>query len=1171
MSEIIKQPIEEEVKSSYLDYAMSVIVGRAIPDVRDGLKPVQRRILYAMYEENMYPNRPYKKSARTVGNVIAKYHPHGDSSVYDALVRMAQDFTLRYPLVQGQGNFGSIDGDPPAAMRYCVVGNTLINTDKGLIKIKDIVPNSKENSDNPINIKVQSLNRKINSASMFFNSGKHKTLKIETVEGFEIEGSLNHPVLVLEKEENGKPVYVWKTVDKVKTGDYIVINRKNDIDATEDLITQEEAILLGSLMSEDRFNNADKELVSTLELSLVSNSSTAKCQVAEIVQNEDKDNEIPYTVLRSSKKIQKAFLKALFESGSSVYKGKNTVVISYQSKNKRLLKQLQVLLLNFEVISKIHKDRENYKLIITGYDNVKLFKEKIGFLSEKQNKLEKLLKELSEKESLNTETDFIPFISEYIRAKYKNIGFNIDSYSKLGKHWDTLEKFLDLEDLAFFNELLKNRYYFAKVKSVEDTGEKVVYSIRVDSFCHSFVANGIINHNTEARLTKVAMEMLADIDKETVDMKENFDATLLEPEVLPSKFPNLICNGATGIAVGLSTSIPPHNFTEVAEALKYLAEFPNATVEELCQFIKGPDFPTGGVLTTPKKDLIKIYEDGRGSVTVQGKARIEKLAGNRHRIVIYEIPYQVNKVDLIKRIAELVRTGKEKGISDLRDESDRDGIRIIVELKREANPEKVLKKLYQRTQLKKSIPINLTVLVDKQPKTLDLKGVLLEFIKHRIQVITRRTLFELKKAEKRLHIIEGLLKALENADRVIEIVRGSKDSGEAKGKLIEEFELSEAQSQAILDMRLSRFTSLESGKLYEEADTLREQISRYKQILSSEREKINVFIQEIDELLEKYGDERKTMVAEKSTGKLTFEEDYIVAVLSSGKIVNYKLENPEDKEEKEKVFNKVINTVSSILLPDEFLVSIQQIKSSEPIAFITNDGRCIWSLGADLPKGEGKLKYIDENKIIGTAFKSEGDEDRLFLITKKGIIKRMTFEDIFYKSQNQQIIPLQDDDEVVSAFSDDHPSYIAIYTEKGDLLIFERNNVRVTGPKAKGVEGIDLDEGDHVKGGFLVNSEEYILTITKNGYCKLVEKSEFPIKKRAQKGVMAVKLQKGDSLVACSSVNIGDSVYLTTKFGKLFKLDINDKNIPVAKRTAMGEKLLNEEIIHLTKPKVDLS
>jgi Type IIA topoisomerase (DNA gyrase/topo II, topoisomerase IV), A subunit len=445
MEDIKKVPIEEEVKSAYIDYAMSVIAGRAIPDVRDGLKPVQRRILYSMYELGLLPNKPYKKSARVVGETLGKFHPHGDASVYDALVRMAQDFTMRYPLIEGQGNFGSIDGDPPAAMRY-----------------------------------------------------------------------------------------------------------------------------------------------------------------------------------------------------------------------------------------------------------------------------------------------------------------------------------------------------------------------------------------TEARLTKLAVEMLEDIDKNTVDMMPNFDASLEEPTVLPSKFPNLICNGTTGIAVGLATSIPSHNFTEVAEALKYLAEFPDATIEELFNFIKGPDFPTGGVITNTKEELIDIYKSSRGSITIKGKARIEKLPGNRQRIVIYEIPYQVNKVELIKKIAELVRTGKEKGISDLRDESDRTGIRIVIELKRDADAEKVLKKLYKSTPLEKNFPVNLTVLVDKQPRVLNLKELLQEFIKHRIEIITRRTLFELEKAENRLHIVEGLITALENADKVIEIVRSSKDTAQARELLTSQFNLSETQANAILDMRLSRFTSLETQKLKDESTELKQ-------------------------------------------------------------------------------------------------------------------------------------------------------------------------------------------------------------------------------------------------------------------------------------------------------------------------------------------------------------
>jgi DNA gyrase subunit A len=775
MEDIKKVPIEEEVKSAYIDYAMSVIAGRAIPDVRDGLKPVQRRILYSMYELGLLPNKPYKKSARVVGETLGKFHPHGDASVYDALVRMAQDFTMRYPLIEGQGNFGSIDGDPPAAMRY-----------------------------------------------------------------------------------------------------------------------------------------------------------------------------------------------------------------------------------------------------------------------------------------------------------------------------------------------------------------------------------------TEARLTKLAVEMLEDIDKNTVDMMPNFDASLEEPTVLPSKFPNLICNGTTGIAVGLATSIPPHNFTEVAEALKYLAEFPDATIEELFNFIKGPDFPTGGVITNTKEELIDIYKSSRGSITIKGKARIEKLPGNRQRIVIYEIPYQVNKVELIKKIAELVRTGKEKGISNLRDESDRTGIRIVIELKRDADAEKVLKKLYKSTPLEKNFPVNLTVLVDKQPRVLNLKELLQEFIKHRIEIITRRTLFELEKAENRLHIVEGLITALENADKVIEIVRSSKDTEQARQLLTSQFNLSEIQANAILDMRLSRFTSLETQKLKDESTELKQKIERYKQILSSDDEKIKVFIEETDELVRKYGDQRKTTIATEK--ELTFKEHFMFAILNTGRIVNYKV---EDETSKADILQRIINNLSVSLTEGEKIVSIQEVEGSKPIAFFTNDGKAYWSLVIDLPKGEDKLNI--EGEIVGTAYQGEGEENRVFLITKKGIIKRMSDEDIFYKSQGHVVMPLNEGDELVVAVADRHPSYIGIYTKNADLLLFERNEVRITGDKAKGVEAIDLDENDEVAGAFFLNGHEYILISTSFGYMKLVEKTEFPIKKRAQKGIMAVKLSKDDYVVSILPVDESDEVLINTKHGKLLKLKIDKEIVPVEKRTSLGKNLFRFE------------
>ncbi|HBT99254.1 MAG TPA: DNA gyrase subunit A, partial [Sulfurihydrogenibium sp.] len=475
-----------------------------------------------------------------------------------------------------------------------------------------------------------------------------------------------------------------------------------------------------------------------------------------------------------------------------------------------------------------------------------------------------------------------------------------------------------------------------------------------------------------------------------------------------------------------------------------------------------------------------------------------------------------------------------------------------IELKRDADAEKVLKKLYKSTPLEKNFPVNLTVLVDKQPRVLNLKELLQEFIKHRIEIITRRTLFELEKAENRLHIVEGLITALENADKVIEIVRSSKDTAQARQLLTSQFNLSETQANAILDMRLSRFTSLETQKLKDESIELKQKIERYKQILSSDNEKIKVFIEETDELVRKYGDQRKTTIATEK--ELTFKEHFMFAILNTGRIVNYKV---EDETSKADILQRIINSLSISLTEGEKIVSIQEVEGSKPIAFFTKDGKAYWSLVIDLPKGEDKLNI--EGEIVGTAYQGEGEENRVFLITKKGIIKRMSDEDIFYKSQGHTVMPLNEGDELVVAVADRHPSYIGIYTKNADLLLFERNEVRITGDKAKGVEAIDLDENDEVAGAFFLNGHEYLLISTSFGYMKLVEKTEFPIKKRAQKGLLAVKLNKDDYVVSILPVNKSDEVLINTKHGKLLKLKIDKETIPVEKRTSLGKNLFKFE------------
>ncbi|NPA32326.1 MAG: DNA topoisomerase 4 subunit A [Aquificae bacterium] len=740
---VVEVPIEEEVKQAYIDYAMSVIVGRAIPDVRDGLKPVQRRILYSMYEMGLLPDKPFKKSARVVGEVLGKYHPHGDQAVYDALVRMAQDFTMRYPLILGQGNFGSIDGDPPAQMRY-----------------------------------------------------------------------------------------------------------------------------------------------------------------------------------------------------------------------------------------------------------------------------------------------------------------------------------------------------------------------------------------TEAKLSPLAVEMLQDIEKDTVDFHPNFDDTLTEPEVLPSKFPNLLCNGTSGIAVGLATSIPPHNLKEVGKALVELAKNPELSVEEIMEILKGPDFPTGGVIEDWEK-VKEVYKTGRGIIQVKGKAHVEKVQGGRERIVITEIPYQVNKAELIKKIADSVRSGKIKEISDIRDETDKEGIRIVIELKRDAKGEQVLEKLYKHTPLKKGFPVNLVVLIDKEPKLVDIKELLRQFIKHRLEVILRRSKFFLKKAQERLHIVEGLLKAVNFIDDIIERIRKAKDAGEARKFLTEEFGFTEKQAQAVLDLRLQRLTSLEREKLLEEEKDLRQKIETYKKLVRSEKERINLFIEETQELVKRFGDNRRTFI--EGFSKLPQEGAMTVAILQDGSILPLEELPPENAP----------------------VVNILRVPFTEGLFLVSNKGRVYWVAGSQALQGSKLSLRGSGEKIIG-AFIREQFADRLLLATKKGFVKKIPLAEFEYKAQGMQIIKLTENDEVVALARSIDETDLILFTQKGRSARFGVREVPPSTPGARGVQGIKVEKEDQVAGLRVWQGEPYLLVITQSGKVKKVSQEELPKTNRGVKGTDISGTR--DKLTDTIPLREELELLITTQQGKAFYDKINQKELPLSTR-----------------------
>jgi DNA gyrase subunit A len=778
--------IEEEMKVSYLDYAMSVIIGRALPEVRDGLKPVQRRILYAMFREGLLPNKKYSKSAGVVGEVLKKYHPHGDTAVYDAMVRLAQDFNLRYTLVDGQGNFGSIDGDRAAAYRY-----------------------------------------------------------------------------------------------------------------------------------------------------------------------------------------------------------------------------------------------------------------------------------------------------------------------------------------------------------------------------------------TEARLAKIAEELLMDIDKETVDFTPNFDETTEEPLVLPSRIPNLIINGAAGIAVGMATNIPPHNLGEIIDGLMLLLKDKNTTDKDLMTAVKGPDFPTGGMIygTAGIKSAI---ETGRGIIKIRAKAKIEREHRGGESIIVTEVPYQVNKARLIEKIAELVREKKIEGVSDLRDESDRDGIRIVIELKRGEMAEVVLNNLYKHTQMENTFGIIMLAIVGGKPEVNGLKKILSYFLQHRRDVILRRTRFELRKAEERAHILEGLKIALDNLDEIIALIRAAKNPAEAKEGLIANYALSELQAQAILEMRLQRLTGLERDKIISEYKETLKEIERLKAILGSDALVSQIIKDELLEIKGKYADERKTEIVE-DLGEITMEdlitEEEMVITLSH---TGYIKRNPLSAYRSQRRGGKGLTGMET--KEEDFVEQLFIGSTHDYLLFFTNFGRLYWMKIYQIPEAgrtaKGKalinLLQLSPGEKVSTALPVRDFKDGyLVMFTKDGTVKKTALTAYSNpRSKGIIAISLDDKDELIAVRRTTGNNDLIIGTRNGLSIKFNEDDVREVGRAARGVRGIRLVKGDEVVAAEVAEEKTAILTVAENGFGKRTKIEDYPLQGRGGKGVISIKLtEKGGKVVGLLQVRDEDEVVMITGAGKLIRTAA--ENISIHGRNTQGVTLMN--------------
>lgn len=779
---ILPVNLEQEMRNSYIDYAMSVIVSRALPDVRDGLKPVHRRILYAMQEAGMTSGKPYKKSARIVGEVLGKYHPHGDRSVYDAIVRMAQDFSMRYMLADGHGNFGSVDGDPPAAMRY-----------------------------------------------------------------------------------------------------------------------------------------------------------------------------------------------------------------------------------------------------------------------------------------------------------------------------------------------------------------------------------------TEVRMAKIAELMLQDIDKDTVDFVPNYDESLKEPSVLPSKFPELLVNGTSGIAVGMATNIPPHNMIEVIDGVLMLIDNPDASVEELMTVIKGPDFPTGGLImgTTGIRDA---YTTGRGSVKMRAKAHIETMSNGKPRIVVTELPYQVNKARLIEKIAELARDKQIEGITDLRDESDRKGMSIVIELRKDINPDIMLNQLYKHTQLQDTFGVIMLALVDNQPRILTLKQVLHYYIQHQEDVITRRTRYELSKAEARAHILEGLTIALDHLDAVITTIRESQTADIARNALMDGFKLSEKQAQAILDLRLQRLTGLEREKIEEEYQEVLKKIEWLKSVLADESKIMTIIKEELTAVKEKYGDARRTTItydmSEMSEEDLIADEDVVLTISHNNYIKRMKLDT----------YNKQNRGGQGILgmstKEGDFVENILITTTHHTILFFTSRGRVHYLKAYQIAEASRQargtalinlLKLDKGEKITAVLQVREYNPAKfLFMATRKGIVKKVQLSE-FNTTRKLGVIALKldDDDELIGVKQTDGQKQIVIGTRNGYAIIFDEEEVRSMGRIARGVKGIKLRDGDEVVGMDTIKRDSEILTVTAGGYGKRTKVEEYTTHHRGAMGVINLRVtEKTGEVIGLKVVRDGQELMLISTNGIIIRTGLD--KISVIGRASQG-------------------
>ncbi|MFY1688938.1 intein-containing DNA gyrase subunit A [Plantactinospora sp. WMMB782] len=1209
--------LEVEMQRSYLDYAMSVIVGRALPDVRDGLKPVHRKILYAMFDSGYRPDRGYVKCSRVVGDVMGQFHPHGDSAIYDALVRMAQTWSLRYPLVDGNGNFGSPGNDPAAAMRYCLSGDALIRTAEGTVRIDQVVPDAAPSSETDVDLKVRDRNGDLVRASKFFHSGEHPTLRLRTREGYELTGTHNHPVLCL-VQVAGVPTLLWRLLAEVRPGDRVVLQRTVPDEIGYPMLEHvEAAVLAGAFVSEGwvsagraGFNNVDRKyFVRVLaaydlavggpryvserviasgsvlhELDVHDLTELRKSLLGELVGVRSAAKFVPEFVWQGPAAVKRAFLQALFEGdGSSSLLPRNTMQVSYSTRSERLAREVQQLLLEFGVVSRqCRYDSGEIKVVVTNRRDARLFAQRVGFLGRKQAKLSS---ELASVPATCTalSSDHVPYVGDFVRAhgarRWTERDWlrrhNVDRIERWERdRAEIAARITEPEVRDVVEPLVDGRFYYAEVAEVADAGVRPVYSLRVDTDDHSFVSNGFVSHNTECKLDPLAMEMLRDIDEDTVDFQDNYDGRAKEPTILPSRIPNLLVNGSEGIAVGMATKIPPHNLREIAAAVQWCLEHPEddeaTTLDALIGIVKGPDFPTHGLIvgTTPIQDA---YRTGRGSIRMRAVVEVEEDKKGRTSLVVTELPYQVNPDNLAERIAELIKEGKLAGIADIRDESSgRTGMRIVLVLKRDAVAKVVLNNLYKHTQLQETFGANMLALVDGVPRTLNLAQFIRYYVDHQIDVIRRRTAFRLRKAEERAHILRGLVKALDALDEVIALIRRSPTVEEARQGLIQLLDIDEVQATAILDMQLRRLAALERQKIIDELAKIELEIADLKDILAKPERQRRIISEELGEIVAKWGDERRTKIVpfegEVSMEDLIAREDVVVTITRTG----YAKRTKVDLYRSQRRGGKGVS--GATLRQDDIVSNFFVCSTHDWMLFFTNKGRVYRAKAYELPEAS----RVARGQHVANLLAFQPDEQiaqvieipdyqvapYLVLATRNGLVKKTRLEE-FDSNRSGGIIAinLRDEDELVGAALAGPGDDLLLVSKKAQAIRFNATDeaLRPMGRATSGVIGMRFTDDDVLLAMEVVREgmDLDVLVATNGGYAKRTPIEVYPVQGRGGKGVLTAKItERRGGLVGAVVISPDDELFAITSNGGVIRTPVK----PVRRtrdRNTMGVKLMD--------------